>query len=81
MILEMTRGHIRYRHASDRVVTIGVEGLVPGHGGPDFVMNTSSMTRWDPPFHDFPLTEADRASILAALGAELTGRGITFALE
>lgn len=81
MILDLTRGHIRYRHANDRVVTIGVEGLVPGHGEPDFVINTSSMIRRDSPFNDLPIKEAERVSILAALVAEITDRGITYALE
>jgi len=49
LIIEMNRGHIRYRHSNKRLATIGVEALVPGHGGGDFVIYRNSVTHWDTP--------------------------------
>ena len=43
MILKMTRGHIRYRHVSGQVVTIGIEALLPGYGSPDVVIYANSI--------------------------------------
>lgn len=81
MIVEMARGHIRYRHANGRTVTIEVEALLPGHGGPDFVIFANSIRRWEPPDHHRELAPAEREEILAGLKEDLTVKGIAFDVE
>ena len=80
-VVEMRRGHIRYCHRNGRLVTVGVEALLRGHGGPDFVIAKSSVTHWETPHHHEAISDDERDSIVADLGAELSQRGITFAIQ
>jgi len=51
------------------------------NGEPDFVLNVTSMIRWDSPHHKVAITESERVSILQGLAADLTQRGISFEPE
>lgn len=81
MILEMARGHIRYRHVSGQVVTIGVETLLSGYGSSDVVIQANSIDYWDSPLDDVHLTKVERDSVLTALSTELAGCGISYVVD
>ncbi len=61
-----------------RGVTAQGEALLPGHGGPDFVLYTNTIEDWD---DGSPIDAEDKKKILAQVMWEARQLGIDIELE
>ena len=75
--VELTRSRLRIV-VSGRPVTAEGEALLPGHGGPDFVLYARSLVSWD---DGRALTGTDRLEILSAIATEAQARGLSIEVE
>lgn len=80
MIKHISRGSIIIE-VEGREVTVQSEALLPGYGSPNFVIDSNSIKKWDPPHQDEPFTSQDRDKVLSTLQADLVARNYTFDIE
>jgi hypothetical protein len=81
MIVEYTRGHIRFK-LGDRTVTLHGEMCFPTNpGGHHFVVWRSYIRNWDPPFDAEAITEETQAKILDELRGEFAKEGMVLGVD
>ena len=61
-----------------RTITVQGEAYLPGHGSPDFVVYSETITRWD---DGAPVSQDERNEVLAQIAREAQSRGLRIELE
>ncbi len=72
-ILKTTPSSITVK-VDDKTVKVFGESFVRGFGSPDFIIDISSIKKWDAPYDDAIVTEEERQIIVQYLLEELTRR-------
>ena len=80
MIKQLSRGTIVFEFEG-KTVTLQGEGLLRGHGSPDYVIYRNSLIRWDPPHEREPLDDATQQRLLDALLRSFADRDMTAEVE
>jgi Immunity protein 74 len=75
--IELTRSTLRIL-IDGRSVTAEGEAYLPGHGSPDFVVYSNTITRWD---DGEPISDRVREAILRAIEQEASSLGIRIEIE
>jgi hypothetical protein len=79
-IKRISRSQVEFEHAG-RTAVIEGEGLLRGHGSPDFVLYQNTLRHWAAP-HETELIDATcKRILLQALVAALSKRGMTAEIE
>lgn len=72
-ILKTTPSSITLQ-VEDKTIKVSGESFTRGFGSPDFIIDTSSIKKWDIPFDDILIAEEQRQAIVQYLLDELTRR-------
>jgi hypothetical protein len=75
--MRISRSALRLKVAN-RLVTVGGEAYLPGHGSPDFVVYTNTIEKWD---DGAPISVDEKREIVACVIAQAESQGLRIEIE
>jgi hypothetical protein len=79
-IKNITRGYVEFEHQG-RTAIIEGEGLLRGHGSPDFVLYSNTFNQWEAPHAAETISDETKQTLLADLLKAFAERGMTAEIE
>jgi len=79
-IKNITRGHVEFEH-DGRTAIIEGEGLLRGHGSPDFVLYSNTLKQWEAPHTAEAISDETKQTLLADLLKAFAQKGMTAEIE
>jgi hypothetical protein len=75
--MRISRSALRLKVA-DRVVTVGGEAYLPGHGSHDFVVYTNTIEKWN---DGTPIGMEEKREIVECVTAQAEAQGLRIEIE